>query len=223
MKKILYILLLSIGVGACTNDDYLVDGGQANPNVNMTTYDYLRSNRLFDTLVMMIDMAGLKDKVNESGTFYVPTNYAIGNYIAEELAMRKKLDAEAVYTFDSIPRTEFDSLQMYMFSERLTRDDLAKEGEIYTSFAGKEFKLSKEPEDAYQDDLVIKPEYLYFINKVGKQFDSYDDTVNGNVASSEKDQRVLIQTSGLITTTGVVHVLQNKHTLFFHVAKLQTN
>ena len=108
-----------------------------------------------------------------------------------------------------------------MFGEYLTRDSLVKEGEIYTSFIGKEFKLSKEPQDAYQDDLVIQPEYLYFINKVGRQFDSYEDTVDGNVASSEKDERIIVQTSGIITTTGVVHVLNNNHTLFFHVAKLQ--
>lgn len=220
MKHIFYLLLFVICAASCTNDDYLIDGGTANPNVNMTTYDYLKSNHLFDTVVMMIDIAGLKDKVNAAGTFYVPTNYVIGNYIAAELELRKKLDAEAVYTFDSIPRAEFDSLQMYMFSERLTRDSLVKEGNVYTSIGGREIKLSKEPEEAYQDDLVIKPEYLYFAKKVGKKFDSYEDIINGNVTSSEKDERVLIQTSGIITTTGVVHVLQNKHTLFFHVAKL---
>lgn len=223
MKNIFCVLLLAVSLTACTNDDYLVDGGQANPNVNMTTYDYLRSNRLFDTLVMAIDIAGLKDRVNAAGTFYVPTNFSIHNYIAAELALRKKLDAEAVYTFDSIPVTEFDSLEMYMFPEYLSRDSLRKEGNVYTSFVGKEFKLSKEPQDVYQDDLVVQPEYLFFINKVGKQFDSYEDTVDGIVASSEKDERIRVQTSGIITTTGVVHVLQNTHTLFFHVAKLETN
>lgn len=221
MKNIIYLLLLAVGMSACTNDDYLIDGGTANPNVDMTTYDFLRSKPLFDTLVMAIDIAGLKDKVNEAKTFYVPTNFSFNKYITAELELRKKLDADAVYTFDSIPRAEFDSLQMYMFGEYLTRDSLVKEGEIYTSFIGKEFKLSKEPQDAYQNDLVIQPEYLYFINKVGRQFDSYEDTVDGNVASSEKDERIIVQTSGIITTTGVVHVLNNNHTLFFHVAKLQ--
>lgn len=223
MRNIIYLLLLAISVTACTNDDYLVDGGTANPNVNMTTYDFLKSKSLFDTLVMAIDIAGLKDKVNAARTFYAPTNYSFNKYITAELEMRKKLDAEAVYTFDSIPRSEFDSLQIYMFPEYLTRDSLKKEGVIYTSFVGKDFKLSKEPQDVYQDDLVIKPEYLYFINKIGKQFDSYEDTVNDNVASSEKDERVVVQTSGIITTTGVVHVLNNNHVLFFHIAKLPTN
>ena len=220
MKHILYILLLAGLITSCTNDDYLIDGGLANPYVNMTTYDYLKSNPLFDTLVMAIDIAGLKDKVNEAGTFYAPTNFSINEYIRDELELRKRLDADAVYTFDSIPVTEFDSIQMYLFAETITRDSLTQEGRIYTSLAGIDFKLSKEPQDAYQSDLVIKPEYLFFIKKVGNYFDSYEDTVNGNIATSERDERIRVQTSGLSTTTGVIHVLQNSHKFIFHEAVL---
>lgn len=223
MKRIIIFSFIVLAFTACTNDDYLVDGGIANPNVNMTTYDYLRSNPLFDTLVMAIDIAGLQDEVNAAGTFYAPTNFAFNAYINDELNLRRRLDAEAVYTFDSIPVTEFDSIRMYMFTEYLTRDSLTREGRIYTSLSGKQFKLSKEPQSVYQDDLVITPEYLYFINRVGDRFDSYDDTVNDNIASSERDDRILVQTSGIITTTGVVHVLHNNHTVFFHEATLSLN
>lgn len=223
MKRIIIFSFIVLVFSACTNDDYLVDGGIANPNVNMTTYDYLRSNPLFDTLVMAIDIAGLQDEVNAAGTFYAPTNFAFNAYINDELNLRRRLNAEAVYTFDSIPVTEFDSIRMYMFTEYLTRDSLTREGRIYTSLSGKQFKLSKEPQSVYQDDLVITPEYLYFINRVGDRFDSYDDTVNDNIASSERDDRILVQTSGIITTTGVVHVLHNNHTVFFHEATLSLN
>lgn len=223
MKHIITFSFIVLAFTACTNDDYLVDGGVANPYVNMTTYDYLRSNPLFDTLVMAIDIAGLQDEVNAAGTFYAPTNFAFNAYINDELNLRRRLDAEAVYTFDSIPVTEFDSICMYMFTEYLTRDSLIREGRIYTSLSGKQFKLSKEPQSVYQDDLVITPEYLYFINRVGDRFDSYEDTVNDNIASSERDDRILVQTSGIITTTGVVHVLHNNHTVFFHEATLSLN
>lgn len=205
---------------SCTNDDYLIDGGKANPYVNMTTYDYLKSNPLFDTLVMAIDIAGLQEEVNAAGTFYAPTNFSLNEYIRDELELRKKLDADAMYTFDSIPVTEFDSIRMYLFAETITRDSLTKEGRVYTSLAGIDFKLSKEPQDAYQDDLVIKPEYLFFIKKIGSNFDSYEDTVNDNVATKEKDERIRVQTSGIITTTGVIHVLQNNHKFIFHKAVL---
>lgn len=215
------ILLFCTGLlFSCTNDDYLIDGGKANPYVNMTTYDYLKSNPLFDTLVMAIDIAGLQEEVNAAGTFYAPTNFSLNEYIRDELELRKKLDADAVYTFDSIPVTEFDSIRMYLFAETITRDSLTKEGRVYTSLAGIDFKLSKEPQDAYQDDLVIKPEYLFFIKKIGSNFDSYEDTVNDNVATKEKDERIRVQTSGIITTTGVIHVLQNNHKFIFHKAVL---
>lgn len=219
MKYIILLLLTGMFI-SCTNDDYLTDGGTANPYVNMTTYDYLKSNPLFDTLVMAIDIAGLKDQVNAAGTFYAPTNFSLNEYIRDELELRKKLDAEAVYTFDSIPVTEFDSIRMYLFAETITRDSLTKEGRVYTSMAGIDFKLSKEPQNAYQDDLVIKPEYLYFIKKVGSNFDSYEDTINDSVGTREKDERIRVQTSGIITTTGVIHVLQNNHKFIFHKAAL---
>lgn len=220
MKYIIYLLLLTSLTTACTNDDYLTDGGIASPYVNMTTYDYLKSNPLFDTLVMAIDIAGLQDEINAAGTFYAPTNYSMNEYIRDELSLRRQLDADAVYTFDSIPVTEFDSIRMYIFAETITRDSLTEEGRIYTSSAGIQFKLSKEPQSAYQDDLVIQPEYLYFIKKIGSYFDTYEDTVNDNVSTRERDVRIRVQTSGLISTTGIIHVLQNSHKFIFHEAVL---
>lgn len=220
MKYIILLLLTGMFI-SCNNDDYLTDGGKANPYVNMTTYDYLKSNPLFDTLVMAIDIAGLKDEVNTAGTFFAPTNFSLNEYIRDELELRRKLDADAVYTFDSIPVTEFDSIRMYLFAETITRDSLIKEGRVYTSKAGIDFKLSKEPQDTYQDDLVIKPEYLYFIKKVGSDFDSYEDTINDNVGTREKDERIRVQTSGIISTTGIIHVLQNNHKFIFHKAVLK--
>ena len=223
MKHIIYLFLLIGLVTSCTNDDYLTDGGIHNPNVNMTTYDFLKSNPLFDTLIMAIDLVpGLKDEINAAGTFYAPTNFSINIYIADELkAIRESGDSEGVYTFDSIPVSEFSSIRMYIFKETITRDSLNKEGQIYTSSHSTEFKLSKEPEDAYQggDDLVEKPEYLYFINKRGDKFDTYEQTQAGGISEKEKDTRVLVQTSGIISTTGMIHVLQNTHKFLFHEVK----
>lgn len=38
MKNIIYLLLLVVGVSACDERGYLVDGGTANPNVNMDDF-----------------------------------------------------------------------------------------------------------------------------------------------------------------------------------------
>lgn len=218
MKNILYLIAFTFVFASCNNDDYLKDGGISSPYVNMTTYDYLRSNPLFDTLVMAIDKAGLKDAVNGDITFYVPTNYSIQKYVTAVQTYRRGggdgYDETAVYTFDSIPaQVLHDSLQMYMFSGKITRDSMKKDGDIYTSLIGTEAKLSKEPEKLFTDILTDPVDILYFIRRKGERFDSYDE--KDNVASTEKDMRVRVQTSGLISTTGIIHVLNNAHTMFF--------
>ena len=223
MKNIVvYLIAFVFVIAGCNNDDYLKDGGISSPYVNMTTYDYLKSNPLFDTLVMAIDKAGLKDVVNGDITFYVPTNFAIQNYVNAVQAYRRGggdgYDETAVYTFDSIPAEVFrDSLQMYMFKGKITRDELKKDGDIYTSLIGVEAKLSKEPEKLFTNILVDPVDILYFIHKKGKAFDSYDE--KDDIATTEKDMRVRVQTSGLISTTGIIHVLNNAHVLFFYQGK----
>lgn len=220
MKHLLYCLVILFSMNACNTDDYLIDGGTANPNVKMTTYDYLKSNPLFDTLVIAIDRAGLKDLVNSNITFYVPTDFTISTYVNKELVFRQGFDPMAKYTFDSIPVANLrDSLKMYMFPNQLLRDSLTKEGEIYTSLLGHRFNLVKQPVDAYGDFIVDKPEYLFFIDKKGDRFDTFDEYTNQTLPTTEYDTRIRVQTSGIITTTGVVHVLENSHTLFFHVPK----
>lgn len=222
MKNILYLIAFTFVFASCNNDDYLKDGGISSPYVNMTTYDFLRSNPLFDTLVIAIDKAGLKDVVNGDITFYVPTDFSIQNYAAAVQAYRRGggdgYDETAVYTFDSIPADVFrDSLQMYMFEGKITRDELKKDGDIYTSLIGVEAKLSKEPEKLFTDILTEPVDILYFIHKKGQRFDSYDE--KDNVDTKEKDMRVRVQTSGLISTTGIIHVLNNAHVMFFYQGK----
>ncbi|MEI3155114.1 MAG: hypothetical protein V8S95_08455 [Odoribacter sp.] len=169
MKHILYILLLAGLITSCTNDDYLIDGGLANPYVNMTTYDYLKSNPLFDTLVMAIDIAGLKDKVNEAGTFYAPTNFSINEYIRDELELRKRLDADAVYTFDSIPVTEFDSIQMYLFAETITRDSLTQKDGSTLPWLVLILNCPKNPRTLTRVTWLLNPN-IFFHQKSGKLF-----------------------------------------------------
>lgn len=216
MKKILYLFFMVLFFSC--ESDYLIDGGVADPNVNMTTYDFLKSKSLFDTLVMIIDQAGLKDEVNSAGTFYAPTNYSIKKYVDKELTFRRGFDPIAQFTFDSIAVGVFDSLAMYIFTERITRDSLVKEGKIYKSLLGRELKLSNEPEKIYVDPpiLVDPVGYLYFINKRGTKFDEYEAS---GLSDNEKDTRERIQTSGIISTTGVIHVINNTHVLFFHEPK----
>src|ERR1041384_6880417 len=71
------IIVLLIATSACKKGDYLSGGSLANPKVEMSTYDYLKRNPLFDTLVLLVDRAGMKEQVNGKITFFAPTDYSI--------------------------------------------------------------------------------------------------------------------------------------------------
>ena len=75
MKKInnhyiIVLVLMMLSFASCKKDNYKNDGGKSDPHVNMTTYDFLKSNPLFDSLVRIIDHAGMKDAVNGNITFF---------------------------------------------------------------------------------------------------------------------------------------------------------
>ena len=89
MKKIIsgrLIVFCSIVLlfGACKKD-YITGGIKEDINQykNITTYDFLKSSPLYDTLVQLIDTAGLKDKINEDGTtFFAPSDYSVYYYLS---------------------------------------------------------------------------------------------------------------------------------------------
>jgi hypothetical protein len=102
---------------------------------------------------------------------------------------------------------------MYIFPQKIQRGDLSKEGDLFTNLAGTQLKISLEPQKGdYEDELTIVPEYLYLTCKRGKDWDAWDAEVSG----TEKDTKERIQTSGLISTRGIIHVLSNSHVLFYY-------
>jgi hypothetical protein len=217
MKCIYFIFCVAtVFLIACDRDDYLIDGGVASPYVNMSTYDFLASRPLFDTLVIAIDKAGLKEVINGEVTLFAVTNFTFRNYVDEMTAKGRVVynDPNYLYSFDSIPDQLFrDSLKMYIFPEKIQRKDLCKEGTLFTNLAGTQLKISLEPQkDDYKDEITVVPEYLYLTYKRGTDWDAWDAEVTG----TEKDSKERIQTSGLISTHGIIHVLSNSHTLFYY-------
>ncbi|GHT18939.1 hypothetical protein AGMMS4957_02170 [Bacteroidia bacterium] len=215
--KYLYSILCAAVVFfvACGDDkDYLIDGGVSSPYLNMTTYDFLASNPLFDSLRVSIDKAGLKDRVNAEGTLFAVTNFSFKNYIDEmtTLGRAKYNDPNYFYAYDSIPVSDLQNLVMYLFPEKIQRADLRKEGDIFTNLGGTELRISLEPQKDYTDQLTNNPEYVYLTYKQGDRWDDWDATVTG----TEQDTKERIQTSGLISTNGIIHVVSNEHNLFFY-------
>ncbi|MGQ7868418.1 fasciclin domain-containing protein [Sunxiuqinia sp. sy24] len=211
MKKLILIVAVVFALFSCEQNDYLVDGGVSDAKVEMTTMEFIKSHPQLDTVAILIDRAGLADEVNGNSTLFVANNLSVRRYVDKVLTELRKEDPLAEYTINDIPT---DTLTKYMggyiFPERITRDDLVKEGAIYTAINGEQRRISLEPqldgETGYGDQLSSAPGYVYYTYKDGDEWDEWDNVTN--------DTRVIVRTSNIISTNGIIHVLQGSHTLF---------
>lgn len=188
----------------------------------MTTYDFVKSNphQMFDTTLLIIDKAGMKDLINSQGTFFIPNDYAITNFLNAKRDEARKKDERLNYNLDSLfkyfsPKMLRDSMAIYFFPERIVRDGLNSEGKSYqTSTPGVTLDVSLEESNDYTVPGIItnKPKYVY-LNKILGAKDILDGLTKVDPSRNPKllDIKALCQTSGIITNTGVVHVLSNTH------------
>lgn len=217
---LLSILFLTLTFASCKKDDYNNDGGVSNPNVNMTTYDYLKSNPLFDSLVRFIDHAGLKDAVNGDITFFATTNYGAKDFVSARRVKHAAVtgDENRPFSIDSIPASQMkDSLKMYMYPGKINRNQITVEGTLYNSALGPvpniQFLIKLRRTQDY-NAYVNKVDYVSFTKVVGTRDDQ--ELNPDNIPQDQKDDGYDCQTSGIITTTGIVHVLSGNHRLFFN-------
>ena len=208
MKKIILIITIAIALFACEQEDYLVDVGISDPQVGTTTMDFLKNHPQLDTMAILLEKAGLADEVNGSTTLFAVNNISIGRYTDKILADLRENDPLAEFTINDIPTdTLTNYLGGYLFAEKITRDDMTQEGEIYTAVNGEERRISLEPSSSsYSGQLSEPPEYVYYTYKGGDEWDDWDGLVD--------DTKVIVRTSNLQSTNGVIHVLQGSHILF---------
>lgn len=204
MKHTLLILIALFGLYSCS-DDYLVDGGVANENVGTTTFEFLKSHKQLDTLAILIEKADMINVVNaKSTTLFAPNNNSIKRYVNAILDKKRNIDPLATFTINDIPVSELKvMLGNYIFDEMIDRSKMVKEGKIYTTHSGEDRMISLQPVDAYNSQLDIFPEYAYYIFKVGPDWDPIEKAVD--------DHKTVVRTSNLISTNGVIHVLQGDH------------
>ncbi|MDR2275204.1 MAG: hypothetical protein LBF27_30110 [Sphingobacterium sp.] len=224
-NTILYIGLIGfVSLLFSCKKDGVIDGGLSDPRVNMTTYDFLKSHprHLFDTTLMIIDKAGLKDKVNNAGTFFVPTNYSIRLFLLAKQNELRKTDEQINFDLDSLfkyysPKMLRDSMSVYLFNDRIVRDNLTETGTIFQTQEPTSkllVTLEKSTSGDYTEDGIISqgPKLLYLTKIYGERDVIRDGSLSDpSGQASLNDTKVLCQTSGIITTTGIVHVLNNKH------------
>ncbi|HEY1167031.1 MAG TPA: hypothetical protein VGE90_17780 [Chitinophaga sp.] len=219
--KTTYILICCTALlFSCKKENYKNDGGVHDPHVNMSTYDYLRSQKVFDSLVYLIDKAGLKDLVNSDITFFAVTNYGVNDYvdIRQKRAAEQTGDENIPFSMDSIPVQELkDSLRMYMVKGKINREQMNRTGQLYDCILGnipnKKFMINLLRTYPY-NDYVSYVDMVNYTLVIGGRDDQVADP--SQIPQSEKDNPAVCQTSGIITTTGVVHVLNGYHRLFFN-------
>ena len=222
--KIFHFIALTAIAGfslvACKKN-YTIGGSKFNAQVNVSTYDYLKTNKLFDTLVIMLDKAGLKDEVNQAGTFFAVTNFSIRSFVKDRGdSVRLWLNDENYpYTFDSLDIPSLrDTLRSYMFKDRITRDMIPAKG-VYRQANDGEMRLIQllATTDYTSSVFTTAPQYLYLTKII--PWNGYpvpaDSTGLGGVQPQQLLQAVC-QTSGILTTTGVLHVVNNNHTFDFY-------
>ncbi|MDO6431356.1 hypothetical protein Q4E93_12200 [Flavitalea sp. BT771] len=217
------ILIVLVALTSCKKS-YIDDGGKSNPNVNMSTYDFLKSDTLFADLVHLIDRAGLKATVNGNITFFATTNYGVQNYL-KAMKQRRAVelgDENITYTLDSIPLVNLDSLKTYMFDGKINRDQITVQGKLYNSLFGPIpnvqylIKMTRTLDyNAYLDHV----DYVTYYKVYGSRDDLEPDP--STIPPALIDVGAFCQTSGIVTTTGIVHVLNGYHRLLFNNDVLQ--
>jgi len=223
IKLIIVFAVAGVAFTACKKDNYLVGGKLESTTTTLTTYDYLKNNRfkMFDTLLMLVDKAGLKDVINQNGvTFYAPTDFAINNYLQKKTLEAQKIDPFAKYSVDTLIKYDLDkfkdSLNTYIIDKKITYGSLTQNGVVFnTAKSGSQAVVSFEPTYdtnlGYTSAVSTAPKIEYYTFIKGK----LPSVVVASTIPDTVGVRVMCQTSGLTTATGELNVLSNSHVLFF--------
>lgn len=237
MKKILWQKLTALSVlvflfSACKKD-YITGGIPEDVNIykNTSTYDVLKSNALYDTLVQVIDAAGLKDKINEQGTtFFAPSDYSIFNYLSQRTIYVQNaynqnakfaLDSLIYYVKNNVKGTK-DSLLMYLVHQSLPYSALTPAGALYPTELGGNtvavsYEYTKDVTLGYGSVVSSVPQVVYF-TQLWRPYTITPSTPASAIPLSV-GVRTLCKTSGIITQNGIMNALENSHTLFFYGTK----
>lgn len=227
MKKLIYALLLLATVYSC--QDNLIDGGVSSANVNKTTVEYLRTQAKFDTVMILFEKAGLLNLLDKPNvTVIMPTDYSVIQFAKQIEAQKKEEqdDENLKYTFKDLLNDinlYKDSLKMYIIDQRITRTELtaAPNGLIETkSLLGNNVEVSLVPTKLYTEWLPNSDVKLIHYKSVINGLDPAD---NSTIPEEDQDVDNICQTTGILTTTGVLHVLEDTHSLFFNKLPRITN
>ena len=213
--------------------DYITGGTVEDSNMykNVTTYNFLASNALYDTLVQVIDAAGLQDKINQQDvTFFAPSDYSIYTYLSlRTLYVQNNINIESKFGLDSLLyyvsnniNGTRDSLLMYLILKPLPYSVLTDAGSYYaTELTGDSaivsYEYTKEEHLGYNSNVSGVPQLVYYTH-VWYPYELNSENKAGDIPE-DIGVHTLVKVSGIQTQTGLVNELENAHTLFFYNTK----
>ncbi|OQP66326.1 hypothetical protein A3860_12545 [Niastella vici] len=212
--------------------DYITGGSvqDVDQYTRTTTYDVLKSNALYDTLVQLIDAAGLKSKINESNnTFFAPSDYSVRSYLNQRTLAAQAINQYAQWGMDSLIyylknniKGTADSLRLYLIHKPLNFSVLTSTGAVYpTELAGDSaivsWEFTRNSNLGYSSLVSGVPQLVYF-TQLWHHYDVSEATPAGDVPPNI-GVHTLCKTSGIITQTGIMNALDNSHILFFYGTK----
>ena len=206
IKCFLTVALVLSLAAACKKDKYIKDTGLHETTTSLSTYDYLKSDIQFDTLVSLIDHFNLQDSVNKSATFFAFTDYAVAAFMRN--AGVGTIDA----LYDSVT-SKF--ITQYMFGTQITQPELSVIPIIYPNWGGANSasQLYKTENQQYVYLTSSAPAFQYYITQY-KSIVGVLDTDPSRPFDDPTDVIVPCQTTGLQTSSGtLVNVFVNNGSL----------
>ena len=217
-------LFVIISLLVSCKKNYIIGGNREDVNMykNLSTYDFLKAEPNYDTIILIINAAGLKDQINKEGiTFFAPSNYSIYNYLDKKSRLLQITNRDAKFPLDSLLYYISnniagirDSVGMYIINKMLTYSNLTNLGTVYpTQLAGDSavvsYEYTKIPELGYNPLLSSTPRIVYYTHL---WYPSPLSPINKGIPTR-------ITTSGIATKTGMVHEMEFDHILFFYGTK----
>ncbi|PSL43050.1 fasciclin domain-containing protein [Chitinophaga niastensis] len=219
MKMIQLLLLLLLMIAGCKKDNYLVNSGGTDLERirKMSSYDFLKESRALDTVVMLIDKAGMKTEINGDITFFSPTNVGVTNFLAQQtIALQRRTNNENLqFTFDSL---SVDSIKFYLrrhiFKGVIDKNALGYTKKLFSNSNGEgSYYISLEK--YYIDVSGIRSTTNRILLR--RIFGIPDEDVPAGTENKEPDYYSYVQTSEVRTATGMVHVLDASTNMGFYI------
>jgi len=196
MYKLLFLISI-IWLSGC-QEEYYFDGGLSDANLNMSTFDFLKSRPdEFEKLVWIIEQNNLQDLIDQSNsTFFASKDAAIDKYLVV-----MELDD---YQFTKLPPEEVKKLgelvKSYLINETIKRENITTQGKEYLNLKDEKVKVSFQ-ETPYNGVSGYGPKYVLFTT-----YTIFTDPATNE--SIEIQNTATVATSDLVSTNGIVHVLQ---------------